>query len=102
MKFLTKASLAVIASAGYYLFKTKQTPKQAVDNLKLELDHKKVAFAEFQDARKNLNASLANFKDQMGTVDEVSTQFQRDLDEYMFIVQPHIEEANEYIQKLNH
>lgn len=102
MKFLTKVSLAAVAGgAGYYLFKTKQTPTEALTNIKAEINHKKVALQEFKEARQKLNESLANFKSEMGTVDVVSNQFQRELDEFMFIIQPHIDELNKYIDKLN-
>lgn len=101
MKFLTKVSLAAVAGASYYLFKTKQTPTEALTNIKAEINHKKVALQEFKEARQKLNESLANFKSEMGTVDVVSNQFQRELDEFMFIIQPHIDELNKYIDKLN-
>ena len=101
MKFLTKASLVAVVGAGYYLFKTKQSPSEAINNLKTEIKHKKIALGEFKVARQNLNEALTNFKNQMGLVDEVNNQFQRELDEFMFIIQPHIDELNEYIDKLN-
>lgn len=101
MKFLTKLSLAAVAGTSYYLFKTQQTPAEAINNLKAEINHKKVALQEFKDARQKLNESLANFKSEMGTVDVVSNQFQRELDEFMFIIQPHIDELNKYVDKFN-
>lgn len=100
MKFLTKAAIITTAGIGYYLYKTKQTPSEAAQNMVIEAKHKKAALEELKVAKQNFDEALANFKGEMGLAQDTTEDLQRIIDEFTFIVQPHIDEVNKYVNKL--